>query len=126
MADSIGDFTLNHTGNVYTKNDDGVVVTHANFDGEATGFGRVMGTMAFPLPGSGESSGTCSWAGQGFPPDSPSTTSSGEGTWEQVNGKYAWKISIPSLEISDGRVIRSEGELDLEARTFNGQLFEAS
>ena len=85
-----------------------------------------MGTMAFPLPGSGESSGTCSWTGQGFPPDSPSTTSSGEGTWELVNGKYAWKITVPSLVISDGRTIRSEGELDLDARTFNGKLSEAS
>jgi hypothetical protein len=42
-----------------------------------------------------------------------------------VEGKYAWKISIPSLEGSDGRVFRSEGELDLEARTFNGRLFDA-
>ena len=126
MADSIGEFSLKHIGNAYTKNDEGVVVAYANYEGTASGFGTVMGTMAFPLPGSGETSGTCSWTGQGFPPDSPSTTSSGEGSWELVEGKYAWKIRIPSLEISDGRVIRSEGELDLDAKTFDGQLFDDS
>jgi hypothetical protein len=126
MADAIGEFALNHIGNVYAKNDDGVVVAYANYDGTATGFGRIMGTVAFPLPGSGATSGACSWTGQGFPPDSAPTTSSGDGTWEQVEGKYAWKISIPVIEISDGRRIRSEGELDLEAQTFQGEMFDAS
>lgn len=126
MADAAGEFALNHTGNVYAKNDDGVVVAYANFDGTATGFGRVMGTMAFPLPGSGESSGTCTWTGQGFPPDSASTTSSGEGTWEQIKDKYAWRISLPVIEISDGRCIRTEGILDLEAQTLRGEIFDAS
>ena len=126
MADAIGEFALNQTGNAYGKNDEGVVVAYVNYDGTASGFGTVMGTLAFPLPDSGATSGACSWTGQGFPPGSPWTTSSGEGTWEQVEGRYAWKISIPAIEISDGRAIRSEGELDLEARTFNGVMFDAS
>ena len=126
MADSIGGFELNHSGNAYAKNDDGVVVAYVNYDGTASGFGNVMGTLAFPLPDSGATSGVCSWTGQGFPSDSPWTSSSGEGTWEQVEGKHAWKVSIPALEISDGRVISSEGVVDLEARTFNGQMSEAS
>ena len=126
MGDSIGEFTLNHTGNAYAKNDDGVVVAYVNYDGTASEFGTVMGTLAFPLPDSGATSGACSWTGQGFLPDSTWTTSSGEGTWEQVEGKHAWKVSISALQISDGRVISSEGELDLEARTFNGQMFDAS
>ena len=33
MADSIGEFSLNHTGNVLAKNDDGVVVTYVNYEG---------------------------------------------------------------------------------------------
>ena len=124
MADSIGEFSLNQTSNAYVKNDDGVVVAYVNYDGTATGFGTVMGTMSFPLPDGGASSGACSWTGQAFPPDRPWNTASGDGTWEQIEGKYAWKINIPALHISDGRVIRSEGVLDLEARTFNGQIFE--
>jgi len=124
MADSIGEFTLNHTGSVLAKNDEGVVVTYVNYEGTATGFGTGFGTMSFPLPDGGATSGTCSWAGQGFPPDSEWTSSSGEGAWEQVEGEYAWQISIPALQISNGRTIRSEGVLDLKARTFNGQMFE--
>ena len=126
MADSIGEFELNHTGNAYAKNDDGVVVAYANYDGTASEFGSVLGTLAFALPESGATSGAVSWTGQAFPPGSPWTTSSGEGTWVQVEGKHAWKVSIPALEISDGRVISSEGLVDLEARTFNGQMFDAS
>ena len=126
MADSIGEFTFEHTKNVYAKNDDGVVVAYANYEGEATGFGTVMGTLAFPLPDSGATSGSCSWTGQAFPPDGPWTSSFGEGSWTQIEGKHAWKISIPVIEISNGTSLRSEGTVDLEARTFNGQMFDAS
>jgi hypothetical protein len=126
MADSIGEFALNQTGNVYAKNDDGVVVAYVNYEGTATGYGTVMGTMSFPLPEGGATSGTCSWAAQGFPPDSAWTTSSGDGTWEQIEGRYAWKISLPVIEISNGTRIRTQGELDLEAKTLTGQMFEAS
>jgi hypothetical protein len=126
MADSIGEFSLNQTSNAYVKNDDGVVVAYVNYDGTATGFGTVMGTMSFPLPDGGASSGACSWTGQAFPPDRPWNTASGDGTWEQVEGRYAWRISLPAIQLSDGNRLRSEGEIDLEARTFNGQLFEAS
>ncbi|MFB3138546.1 MAG: hypothetical protein ACE10B_04950 [Phycisphaerales bacterium] len=126
MADSIGEFEFNQTGNAYTKNDDGLIVAHVHYDGTAAGYGTVMGTMTFPLPEGGATSGTCSWTGQGFPPDSPWVSGSGDGTWEQVAGKYAWKISIPVIENSDGSRIRTEGEIDLEARTFSGQMFDAS
>ena len=124
MAESTGEFALNHLGNVYAKNAEGVVVAHANYEGTATGFGTVMGTMSFPLPESGATSGTCTWTGQGFPPDTPWTSSSGEGTWEQIEGRYAWKISLPIIEISDGTRLRSEGELDLAAKTLSGQMFD--
>lgn len=126
MAESIGNFELNHSGNTYAKNDDGVVVAYVNYDGTADGFGTVMGTLAFTLPESGATSGVVTWTGQGFPPDGPWTTSSGTGTWQQVEGKHAWKVTVPALELSDGRVISSQGEVDLEARTFNGEMFGTS
>ena len=126
MADPIGEFTFNQVVNTYAKNDDGVVVAYVHYDGSATGFGTVMGTMSFPLPDGGATSGTCSWTGQGFPPDRPWVSGSGDGTWEQVEGKYAWKVSLPAIENSDGSRIRSEGEIDLEARTFSGQMFDAT
>lgn len=126
MADPIGEFSLNHKGNAYIKTDDGVIVAIVNYEGEATGFGTVFGTMRFPLPDGGATSGTCSWTGQAFPPDQAWVSGSGDGTWEQVEGRYAWKITLPSIENSDGSRVRSEGELDLETRTFTGQMFDAS
>jgi hypothetical protein len=126
MADSLGEFAFNQTAIAYVKNYDGVVVAYVNYEGTATGFGTVQGTLAFPLPEGGATSGTVSWTGQAFPPDRPWNTASGDGTWEQVEGRYAWKISLPAMVNSDGSRIRSEGEVDLEARTFSGQIFEAS
>ena len=125
MANSLGNFELNHTGNAYAKNDDDVVVAYASYEGTATGFGTVMGTLAFPLPEQGATSGTVTWTGQGFPPDREPSTSFGEGTWKQVEGSHAWQINVPVIEISDGTSLRSEGVVDLEAKTFNGQMFEA-
>jgi hypothetical protein len=126
MANSIGEFAFNHTGNTYAKNDDGVVVAYVNYEGTATGFGTVMGTLAFPLPEQGATSGTVTWTGQGFPPDRAPYTSFGEGTWDQVEGSYAWKINLPNIEFSDETgSLRAEGAVDLEAKTFNGQMFEA-
>mgnify|MGYP001815580840 FL=1 len=124
MADAAGEFTLNHTGNAYAKNDEDVVVAYANYEGTATGFGTVMGTLAFPLPVQGATSGAVTWTGQAFPPDQEPSTSFGEGTWEQVDGRHAWTISMPALEVSDGTRLKTEGVVDLEARTFNGQMFE--
>jgi hypothetical protein len=125
MADSLGNFELNHTGNAYAKNDDDVVVAYASYEGTATGFGTVMGTLAFPLPEQGATSGTVTWTGQGFPPDREPSTSFGEGTWKQVEGSHAWQINVPVIKISDGTSLRSEGVVDLEAKTFNGQMSEA-
>ncbi len=125
MANSLGNFELNHTGNAYAKNDDDVVVAYASYEGTATGFGTVMGTLAFPLPEQGATSGTVTWTGQGFPPDREPSTSFGEGTWKQVEGSHAWQINVPVIEISDGTSLRSEGVVDLEAKTFNGQMSEA-
>ena len=125
MANSLGNFELNHTGNAYAKNDDDVVVAYASYEGTATGFGTVMGTLAFPLPEQGATSGTVTWAGQGFPPDREPSTSFGEGTWKQVEGSHAWQINVPVIDISDGTSLRSEGVVDLEAKTFNGQMSEA-
>ncbi|MCZ6895230.1 MAG: hypothetical protein O7H40_14445 [Gammaproteobacteria bacterium] len=126
MADSIGEFAFSHMGSTYAKNDDGVIVASVNYEGTATGFGTVFGTLTFPLVEGGAKSGTCAWNGQGFPPDRPWVSGGGDGTWEQVEGRYAWKISLPDMENSDGSRIRAEGELDLEGRTFSGEMFDAS
>ena len=126
MADPVGEFKMQMKNNSFTKAADGTVVAVADFEGTAGDAGVTFGTLHVPLPEGGAKSGTCTWMGQAFPDGSPWGVGSGEGTWEQVEGLNRWKLIFPVVDVSDGSRIRSEGELDLETRGFNGQLFDAS
>ncbi len=48
----------------------------------------------------------------------------GQGTYESV-GKHKWRTANVA-EVSDGRRIRAEGEIDLASRSWKGKLFEMS
>ena len=124
MSEQIGEFSLKHTGSTYAKAADGDLAQYANFEGTATGFGTVFGTLVFknPLSEVGTTSGTCQWAGQAFLDDSTNLGGLGEGTWEQLEGQHKWKINM-NVDISDGSKHRSEGEIDLETLSFNGKIF---
>lgn len=126
MADPVGEFKMQMKNNSFEKDANGTIVAVADFEGTAGDFGVTFGTLRVPLTEGGAKSGTCTWLGQSFPDGSPWVTGSGDGTWEQVEGLNRWKLSFPVIEVSDGSRIRSEGELDLETRGFNGQLFDAS
>ena len=104
-----------------TKAADGTLVAIGNFEGTATGYGMVFTTLTFPLPQGGASSGTCTIMAQAFPEDRPWVTGSGDGTWEQIEGKNRWKLRFPIVEGSDGSRNRVEGELDLATRSFTAQ-----
>lgn len=121
MAESLGEFSHKHTGTSFTKNSDGLVVASSHWEGAATGFGAVFGTLSVPLEG-GATGGPCTWLGQAFLDDGTWVTGVGDGTWQQVEGEHRWKFSFPAIEISNGDRIRSEGEIDLETRVFAGQL----
>ena len=126
MAEPAGSFKFDMKLNTYSRTADGTIVAEVHFEGAADGFGAAFGTLNVPLPQGGASSGSCTWTGHAFPPDSPWVVGSGEGTWEQVENLNRWKLSFPVLEISDGSRIRSEGELDLATRIFAGQYFDVS
>ena len=126
MADPVGEFKMQMQNNSFTKGADGTISAIVDFEGTGGDFGVTFGTLRVPLPEGGAKSGTCTWTGQAFPDGSPWVTGSGEGTWEQVEGLNRWKLIFPVVDVSDGSRIRSEGELDLETRGFNGQLFDAS
>jgi hypothetical protein len=125
MAESLGEFSLAHTGTAYVKTDDGLT-SYASFSGPATGFGSVFGTLNIPLVAKGDtpSGGSVGWAGQGFLDDGTSVAGLGEGTWEQVAGEHRWKISM-IVEISNGDRLRSEGEIDLATLKYHGQMYAA-
>ena len=123
MADSLGEFSFKHTGNAYAKAADGSLTATSNWEGTATGYGTAFGTLTLTMNG-GASSGRCSWIAQAFPEGQPWAFGSGDGTWEQIEGHH-WKLLFPCLEGSDGSRLRCEGEIDLAARTFKGQMFDA-
>ena len=126
MADPVGMFSHAMKNNSFTRADDGTLIATVDFEGTAEGFGTVLSTLRVPLPTGGAPSGSCTWMGQGFPEDRAWVTGVGEGTWEQIPGQYRWKLSVPVMEISDGSRLRCEGEIDFAARTFRGQMFDAS
>ena len=45
MSEKIADFSLNHAGTTYTRNEAGQVVSYLNFEGEVSAYGGVYGTM---------------------------------------------------------------------------------
>ena len=124
MADSLGEFSLQLTGNAFRKADDGSLIGTSNWEGTATGYGTVFGTLTLTMNG-GSSSGSCGWIAQAFPEDQPWACGSGDGTWDQTEGHH-WKLVFPCIEGSDGSRIRCEGEIDLAARTFSGKMIDAS
>jgi len=54
--------------------------------------------------------------------DGGGVTAVGQGTYEST-GKHKWHTET-HLQISDGRRISSEGEIDLAARSWKGKTFE--
>ena len=125
MAKAIGEFSLKHSGSGYAKTDDGLTA-YSNWEGTATDFGAVFGSLSVPLSMSDEdpSSGPCSWAGQAFLEDGSGVIGTGEGTWKKADGAHAWSISMV-LEISNGTKLKSEGHIDLASLTYKGEMFEA-
>ena len=124
MAEQIGEFSLKHGGNTYGKTQDGDIATYINFDGTASGFGTVFGTLVIkrPFAEMAATSGSCTWIGQAFPDDKTTLGGIGEGTWEQVEGDHKWKISL-DVEITNGDKHHSEGEIDLETLMFTGKIY---
>ncbi len=126
MSDPAGEFSLKLGGITYARLEGGGVECTTNWEGDATGYGAVFGSLIFPLADGGAPGGTCTWVGQAFPEDSPWVSGVGEGTWQQVEGLNRWTISIPVFEISNGDRIRLEGEVDLETRTFSGKMLDTA
>jgi hypothetical protein len=94
--------------------------TQVNWEGTATGFGTLFGTSVFV---GGTRGGTFSWCSQAFLDNGEGLDAVGHGTYESV-GKNRWSTKT-LLQISDGRRIASEGELDLASRSWKGTIFEA-
>ena len=127
MADSIGEFSLAFTGGEQEKTDSGGIRVISHWEGTATGFGTVFGTLTVDLSFDkiDATSGACSWVALAYLPDGGRAGGFSEGTWTQHEGRNAWSLTLTG-EASTGQKIRSEGEIDLAARTYSGKMYDAS
>jgi hypothetical protein len=120
IGKEIGEFTLKSTSTSYAEERGSVKI---NFDGTATGYGTVLGTLNFRGE-PGATSGSLSWRGQGFLENGDTVAGTGEGSWEAI-GKHQWRTRL-IVTTSDGRCHASEGQLDLKSRTLKGKMLEWS
>ncbi len=121
LGKPIGEFSLKFTTMTNSPGPAGSLLNQVNWEGTATGFGAVFGTATFV---GGPKNGTFSWYSTSFLDNGDGLTAMGQGTYEGT-GKHRWHTET-HLEISDGRRIASQGEIDLASRSWKGKTFEAN
>lgn len=87
------------------------------FELNQTASGNHRGTATFV----GAKSGTYSWCSQAYLDDGEVVTGAGPGAYESV-GKHRWRTQ-GSVQISAGRTVPTEGEIDLATRPWTGKIF---
>ncbi len=118
LGKEIGDFSFRITSSSFS--DDGATV---NFDGTATNFGTVLGSMIF-IGEPGRKFGAVSWRGSAFLENGEELGAVGEGAFEAL-GNHRWRTRLV-ITISDGQIFASDGVLDLASRSFAGKQLEWS
>jgi hypothetical protein len=114
----IGEFSFKFTSFTLTPGPAGSVVVQGNCEGPATGYGTVIGT----LTAVGGKSGTTSWCASAYLDNGEQLSGTGSGTYES-SGKHHWRTQ-GFVQISDGRTVAIEGEVDLATRSWTGKIFE--
>jgi hypothetical protein len=117
----IGEFSFKFTTLVSIPGAAGDVHRQVTWEGTATGFGTVFTTVTYA--GSSKA-GTFSQSGTAFMDNGDFLHGVGQGTYEST-GKHKWH-TVGFLQLSDGRRITGEGDIDLAERSWKGKLFEMS
>jgi hypothetical protein len=115
----IGEFSFKFITSTNSPGPAGSVLTQFSWEGTATGFGAVFTTTTSV---GGAKGGTFSECGTAYLDNGESHSGIGQGTYES-NGKNRWR-TVDFIQISDGRRIAKEGEVDLASRSWKGTLFE--
>jgi hypothetical protein len=118
---AIGEFSLKAITATYSPGPAGSVLDQVNWEGTATGFGAVFGTATYV---GGPKGGTFSYCAEAFLDDGQAVTGIGQGTFEST-GKHRWRTE-GFIQISDGRRVATEGEMDLASRSWKGKISEMS
>jgi hypothetical protein len=112
------EFSLKIITSTYTPGPAGSVQVQVNCEGTAAGLGAVLGTATF-VP-AGMKNATYSWCGVSYLDNGDSMTDQAQGTIESI-GPHKWRTQGID-HLSDGRIMRVEGEADLPARLWTGKL----
>ena len=112
----LGEFSLRAITATYSPGPAGSVLSQVNWEGTATGFGAVFGTATYV---GGPKGGTFSYCAEAFLDNGDAVTGIGQGTFEST-GKHRWRTN-GFIQISDGRRIATEGEMDLASRSWKGK-----
>ena len=120
MSDQ-GEYSYKMTGLSYTANTNDEVTTSSDWEGTATGFGAVFGTLkaTMPLTDANAASGACTFVGGAAPDDGSLVLAIGEGTWERPAGEHKWTLTL-AMRLSNGDRIKSQGVVDLATRSLTG------
>lgn len=113
-----GDFSFLATSFTVLSGPPGAVQMQANFEGRCSGFGFTLGTMSLTRHGRGLGTWSCCTAT--FPESGDDLTGTAQGNVSSL-APNRWRTQ-GLLTLSDGREFRVDGELDLERRSWSGQL----
>lgn len=115
----IGEFSLKFTTLISIPGPAGDVHRQVTWEGTTTGFGTVFTTTTYS---GGSKGGTFSETGTAFLDDGAFLHAIGQGTYEST-GTHRWHTT-GFLQISDGRRICHEGDINLAERSWKGKVFE--
>ncbi|MGH8005540.1 MAG: hypothetical protein ACREQ3_00845 [Candidatus Binatia bacterium] len=117
---ALGEFSFKTTSLTFTPGPGASVLVHINCEGTVTSFGAVLRTATFVTAGA--KSGTYSVCGAAYLDNGDSITGIGQGTFES-SGMHKWRTR-DFITLSDGRTLDMQGEIDLAARSWTGQIYE--
>jgi len=114
----VGEHSFKFTSLTVSPGPAGSTLIQGNCEGTATGFGTILETATFV----GGKSGTFSLVFAAYLDNGDQLSGTGSGTYES-SGKHHWKTQV-LVQVSDGRTVIGEGEVDLATRSWNGKMFE--
>jgi hypothetical protein len=122
VGKAVGEFSFTSTGVTVSSNPGEGWTQQVNLEGTATGFGAVIGTLTFHASGPGAENGYVTWAGSSYMDDGEAGGGLGRGVYEK-SGANQWRIRA-LIQITDGPLLLSEGEVALEGRTYVGTIYQ--
>ena len=120
IGEAVGEFSFTSTSSTVSASPDGGASTQVNLEGTASGYGTVLGTMTFFADEPGAKSGTTSWVGTGYLENGDQVGGLGQGVFQE-SGTHKWRVRS-LIQISDGTVVLTDGEIALDGRTYVGTI----